>query len=308
MTNAPNDLLTFRSGVRSRTGLAAVDVGITGDGIHARTGGYHEGMDVLISIGRYHAPPNQHIGSTVEDYSARTARDRVGLTNSASAVDIGSGWRQGRAAWLRWNVALVAALHAGDPALAAVRAINYTVDGVTKHRTDREHGWAVEDSTDTVLTHTHAELYRDTEGRRAVALNRLLALIDAAIKPPAAGGTGMEMSTVLAPPTPGRPGTTAGDVLYDVETLRHYLIGAAASPVPAEPAAAWPTPESPLGKLMAFLNAPAAPITLTDAQVAALGVQVTGAVRTELDQIRDDIAALRAALADGAQASHDALA
>jgi hypothetical protein len=183
MTNPPADLLGFRQTMMSICGFgSAADVGIVGDGAHQRTGGYHEGKDVITSIGRYHGPPASHVGSPVEDYSARNARDRRGLTDSASGVDVGDDWPNGgRKAWLRFNNAFVTALHAGDPALAAIRAVNYSPDGTAKKRTDREHGWAVEPSTDTVNIHTHIEWYRDTEGSRQASFDRIAQLARAAI-------------------------------------------------------------------------------------------------------------------------------
>lgn len=182
MTNPPSDLLGFRHAVQAETGLTdPADVGIVGDGVHAKTGGYHEGRSVLILIGRYHA--SAQAGSLLEDYSARLARDRMGLTEDSSAVDIASGWpRGGRAAWLRFNGMLVAALQAGDQALSAVRATNYSPDGVARHRIDREHGFSqVDDTTDSVTIHTHLEFYRDTANGRQAALDRIIQLIRAAI-------------------------------------------------------------------------------------------------------------------------------
>jgi len=46
---------------------------------------------------------------------------------------------------------------------------------------------------------------------------------------------------------------------------------------------------------------------LTDAQLATLAAQVTAAIAPQLDALRRDVADLRARLAAGAQASHDAL-
>lgn len=181
MTNAPADLLGFRRAVMAETGLAdPADVGIVGDGIHQRTGGYHEGRSVLAAIGRYH--PGAAAGSSTEDYSARLARDRAGLTEDASAADIGASWpRGGRQAWLRFNRLLVAQLQAGDPALAAIRAINYSPDGTSRRRIDRQYGFAnVQDSADSVDIHTHFEWYRDTAGQRQASLDRLVELIRAA--------------------------------------------------------------------------------------------------------------------------------
>jgi len=306
VSSAPADLLGFRTGVRSRTGLAAAEVGIVGDGAHARTGGYHEGRDVLVSIGRYHPPATAHVGDAGEDYSARKLRDRTGLSLSSSAVDIGSAWRQGHGVWLRFNVLLVAALHGGDPALAAVRAVNFTVDGATKHRTDREHGWAVEDSTDTVLTHTHVEFYRDTEGRRAQCLDRLLKLIDAAIAPPTAGGTvgQAEMlfnadahawavrtgahSEILPGNQPGTP-QPFGNPLWD---LLGGLVDGLKIVTDAVPG---------LTADVAAIRAGSGAVGLTDAQVAAITTGLATALGDRLTAIEDAVDKLmQAARAAGA--------
>lgn len=170
MTNAPGDLLGLRSTLQTLTGLSAVDVGIVGDAAHARSGGYHIGRSGLQAAG---------VWST--DYSVRLQRDRNGCTESASAVDVGAGWRQGRATWLKWNNLLANALRANDPALTAVRAINYSPNGTLKWRIDREYGWRTDSSADTVDIHTHIEWYRDTEGRRQQSLDRIAALAQQAI-------------------------------------------------------------------------------------------------------------------------------
>jgi hypothetical protein len=192
MTNPPSDLLAFRRAVQAETGLKdPTDVGIVGDGAHQGTGGYHEGRSVLIAIGRFHASASA--GSSTEDYSARLARDRAGLTEDASAGDIASEWpRGGRAAWIRFNRLLVAALQSGDPALSAVRAINYSPDGTSRHRIDREPGFdQIDDTTDSVTIHTHLEWYRDTAGRRQASLDRIVQLIRAAISKTAPGDDDM---------------------------------------------------------------------------------------------------------------------
>lgn len=181
MTVAPPDLLATRAQLQTVTGLGPTDLGIVGDGAHQRTGGYHEGKGVLISIGRYHPPASAHVGSSAEDYSARLLRDREGLTENASALDIGADWPHGgRAAWLRFNNLLVQLLPT-DPTLAAVRAINYSPDGTSKKRMDRQAGWAAVPSTDTVTTHTHVEFYRDLDGRRGPTLVRIVQLAQQAI-------------------------------------------------------------------------------------------------------------------------------
>lgn len=212
MTSAPADLLAFRTNVRNVTGLGAVDVGIVGDGAHQRTGGYHEGRDVLTSIGRYHAPASANVGSSGEDYSARAARDRNGLTNSASGSDIGSAWPNGgRSAWLRWNSLLYQEMRDRPQNLPALRAINVCLDGHTKQRYDQAHrGDGLIASTDTVDTHTHLEFWRDTEGGRNATFDRIVQLMHAAIDnrpaPSMQGGDEMELSTIV----PGTKTSTVG--------------------------------------------------------------------------------------------------
>lgn len=166
MTNAPSDLLTVRAQVMALTGLTdPADVGIVGDGLHARTGGYHEGHDVLAELGV--------LGS---DYSVvEYTRDQAGLTDSASAMDISLAWPNGgRAAAIRWNNLLVADLLAGTPGTEGVRAINYTPDGTTRLRRDKRYALAAQDSSDSVDIHTHLEFWRDTEGARAGGFAELL--------------------------------------------------------------------------------------------------------------------------------------
>lgn len=181
MTSAPVDLLIFRQQALRLTGLASVSVGVIGDDRHAATGGYHIGKGALVAIGRYH--PRAAAGSASEDYSCRKQRDRAGLTDNASALDIGYNWPNGgNPAWLRFNRLLVADLQAGHPALNAVRATNFSRDGRERKRIDREHGFGeIDDSADSVDIHTHIEFYRDTEGNRQTSFDRLAELIRAAI-------------------------------------------------------------------------------------------------------------------------------
>lgn len=198
MTYAPVDLTQLRLDILARTRLSGGSVGIVGDPAHAASGGYHEGEDDLRRIGRYH--PSATSPYSGEDYSVRHSRDRAGITNAASAIDIGYNWPAGgRAAWLRFNNALVSALHGNAPDLSAIRAVNYSPDGVRKLRTDREAGWSVVASTDSVDIHTHIEFYRDSNGKRGPALLRLLSLIDSAIAnpTPAAQEADMQLGDVI---------------------------------------------------------------------------------------------------------------
>lgn len=182
MTSVPPDLSNHRQTVLRVTGLPGNAVGIAPNQSHKKTGGYHCSRADCAAIGKFHGPATSRIGSRTEDYSVRLLRDRVVTGDDSAALDVGSEWRNGgRAAWLRYNHLLVADLRAGNPALAAIRAVNVTLDGHTKLRFDREHGFAQESSADTVDGHTHHELYRDTVGRRQPTFDRLTQLMVAAI-------------------------------------------------------------------------------------------------------------------------------
>lgn len=146
---------------------------------HLAGGGYHCGCQDIINIGRWGTA-----GSSTADYSVRQKRDRVG-GNVCMAIDGPPAWGDGgNAAWIRHNNLLQQGLAAGDPELGALRAINYTPDGVVKRRYDTNNrSQGIIPSTDTVLWHTHYEFWRDTEGtsllRRTIA--RMGQIMQAAI-------------------------------------------------------------------------------------------------------------------------------
>lgn len=171
MTSAPADLVAFRSQLLQITGLSGNALGIAPDPAHLSSGGYHVGCEDIQRIGRW-----------LTDYSTRQARDRRDGTNTASAVDIGSTWKSGRAAWLRFNNALYQEMRDRPGNLPALRAINVSLDGKAKRRYDQNSRSAgLVSSTDTVDTHTHLEFWRDTEGRRAATLDRIVQLAQAAV-------------------------------------------------------------------------------------------------------------------------------
>jgi hypothetical protein len=171
VTIAPGDLKAFRTNVMLETGLTdPVSVGIVGDDRHAASGGYHISGDDINRAGRYGT-----------DYSTRRNRDRFLPNPYASAVDIGDDWpRGGRNAWIRFSNLLVSHLMAGDPALAAVRAVNYSPDGRQCKRYDTANrSSGIINSTDTVTVHTHIEWWRDTAGQavRATSLAAILGYV-----------------------------------------------------------------------------------------------------------------------------------
>jgi hypothetical protein len=179
VSESPSDLLNLRGRLAVETGLPVADIGIAADESHLTSGGYHcGGLDL------------RHINAVAnDDYSIRQPRDRAFYnfeiangSNLASAMDLGDDWpRGGRAAWLRFNNLLRGHLGANDPALAAVRGMNYSPDGTTKRRFD--HLTNTESaSRDTVLWHTHLEFWRDTvaQALRRAATDRIVQIAIAA--------------------------------------------------------------------------------------------------------------------------------
>lgn len=156
MTFAPPSLLAVRAYLKPLTGLSSVELGITGDPAHAVKGtSYHLGKDQL----------------TDDAYSRRTARDRAGLSNAASALDIGMFAR------LReMSIWLVAQCRAGAPDTRDIREVIYSPDGRVVWRWDREWGVTSQPRTGEAdsshLTHTHVSWYRDSEFRDRTAVFR----------------------------------------------------------------------------------------------------------------------------------------
>jgi hypothetical protein len=179
MSDSPADLLSLRARFAAETGCALADIGIAADEDHLSNGGYHCGA---FDLRRINAVAN-------DDYSIRQPRDRAvyifDLNNGrnwASAMDFPDDWpRGGRDAWIRWNNLMRQQLGIRDPALAALRGMNYTPDGGTKRRFDcLTH--VESPSTDTVTWHTHLEWWRDTIGGplRTTAANRIIQIVIAA--------------------------------------------------------------------------------------------------------------------------------
>lgn len=158
MTYAPDDLKAVQRLLQEKTGLPWASLGIT----HQKPdgGGYHEGRDLLALAHRAPGPQYPH-----SDYSyAESVRDLAGMTDAASAVDIG------QFSELRnMTLDLVMACRLGDPRTLDIREVIYTPDGRTVARWDREKQRASGD--DSHLSHTHVSFYRDSEGRRHHADN-----------------------------------------------------------------------------------------------------------------------------------------
>ena len=152
MTYAPATLLSLRDYLAQVTHLSPNSLGIVGDAAHSY--GYHVGKDRIFS------PSGQ--GSS--DYSVKSVRDSAGLSDAASALDIGSFSRLRELS--KW---LVAEGRKAQPETSDIREIIYTADGVNVLRWDRERGYdsmpRTGESDASHLWHTHISWYRDAEKR-----------------------------------------------------------------------------------------------------------------------------------------------
>ncbi|MEU4772975.1 hypothetical protein [Micromonospora sp. NPDC023644] len=168
MTRAPENLLAVRrlllahlnideDTVRSQD-LEPAEVGIVGDPAHR--GGYHCGSDRVVS----------------GDYSVvESPRDRTGLTEFASALDVGDfsvsvrGKRHTLATFSMW---LVAQCKAGADDTRDIREVIYSPDGQVVRRWDRLGRRSSGDSSH--RWHTHISYHRDAikAGRDQTALFR----------------------------------------------------------------------------------------------------------------------------------------
>lgn len=150
MTYAPATLRTLAALYVAQGG---VNLGIVGDTSHQAMGtSYHLGKDQLIPTA----------------YSIKTARDKAGLTNAASAMDFGR--LNGSLAQLRtFSQWLVGQARANATGTFDMREIIYSPDGVAVLRWDRERGYASAprpgEADNSHLTHTHVSWYRDAELR-----------------------------------------------------------------------------------------------------------------------------------------------
>jgi len=133
--------------------LDPAEVGIVGDTAHAQTGtSYHLGADQL----------------GADAYSARTARDVAGLTNAASAVDVGEFeivTSKGTFTHRDLAVWSVAQCRANAPDTRDTREIIYSPDGQRVFRYDRERGVTSAPTeripADSHRWHNHYSQYRD---------------------------------------------------------------------------------------------------------------------------------------------------
>lgn len=158
MTFAPGKIKEVRVFLKGEDAdLDDFEVGIVGGPAHIRTGtSYHLGKDQLIM--------------SKNPYSARTARDKAGLSNAASAIDIDDDLDELR----ELSVWLVEQCRANTRDTRDIREIIYSPDGKTVYRWDRQRGVTsapvAGDGDLSHLSHTHISWYRDSEDNDKVGV------------------------------------------------------------------------------------------------------------------------------------------
>lgn len=162
MTYAPARLRSLQTYLMAQTGLSAGNLGIVGDAAHAVRATYHNGRDRFIASG---------LDTCAENYTICNARDRAGLTNAASAIDIGRhGGLRSLSMWLVQRARMNA------PGTRDIREIIYSADGRTVLRWDRERGVQslpkAGEADSSHLWHTHVSFYRDSELRDKLVIFR----------------------------------------------------------------------------------------------------------------------------------------
>lgn len=219
------------------TSHGGVNLGIVGDAAHQARPSYHNGRDVIEAHGR----------TRETDYSIRTDRDWWGLTNAASAIDLGK--LGGSLEQLRdFSTRLVARCRSGAADCEDIREVIWSPDGRVVLRWDRERGVASEpragEASDSHLWHTHISWYRDSELRdktaafRAVLEGEMLAIVTRT--PFAAPVTWrVKAGTVLRGYDPARPGSHVKEVRFVGDSMAHATarvgvrwVGVDPAPVP----------------------------------------------------------------------------
>jgi len=149
MSYAPQTLLDLRWYLKAQMGLSDNELGIVGDSNH--TYGYHLGRDRL----------------GTNDYSARLLRDRNGLSNAASASDIGMFPRL-----VELTAFLVTQASSGGTTM--IREIIGPGSDGRAYDWDSQNGWnpSLRSKGDAHEWHCHISWFRDTEFEEKISLFR----------------------------------------------------------------------------------------------------------------------------------------
>jgi len=167
VTYAPRSLLDLGT-LWSRFG--GVNLGIVADQRHCS--GYHLGKDRIYSDCACKPDGTCSPGKWSKDYSVTGARDKAGLTDAASAIDLGKlkGSYDNLYAFSMW---LVRQCQADALGARDVREIIYSPDGVKVQRysgIDQAIHTGPGNGDLSHRTHTHISYFRDSEKRDKTAL------------------------------------------------------------------------------------------------------------------------------------------
>lgn len=162
MTYAPQHIKDLAAYWVSQGG---VNSGIVGS-MTTHCKGYHLGHDRIYGSCACKPGGVCRPGLRGNDYSVQLTRDKNGLSDAASALDLGK--LDGSLAKLyRFSVWLVAQCRKNAPGTAAFREIIYSDDGKRVLRWDRQRGYSSAPRTgeadNSHLWHTHISFYRDVK-------------------------------------------------------------------------------------------------------------------------------------------------
>jgi len=210
MTSAPASLTALG---KFWTDHGGVNLGIVGNKAHVK--GYHLGRDRIYAI-----PPG--VGSL--DYSVQIQRDRSGLTNAASAIDLGklNGSYTQLQAFSRW---LVIQCTNHEPGWTDVREIIYSPNGDTVQRWSGEDGHihtGPGNGDSSHRSHTHISYYRDSQGRSKLPL-----FAPYFVKPPDTGTPGDGMGLNIEANELVRIKVPAGEDVFDLAGVKVGTLSAA---------------------------------------------------------------------------------
>lgn len=160
MTFAPTNISDLAAYWVSKGGVNSGIVGSTTT--HCK--GYHLGRDRIFGSCACRPGGVCQPGLRDKDYSIQNARDQSGLSDAASAIDLGR--LDGSLGKLReFSVWLVERCRANAPGTSAIREVIYSDDGKRVLRYDRQRGVTSAPRTGEAdgshLWHTHISFYRD---------------------------------------------------------------------------------------------------------------------------------------------------
>jgi hypothetical protein len=200
------------------TSQGGVNLGVVGDRAHRK--GYHLGR------GRIYGASG--VGDA--DYSVRTARDKAGLSEAASAIDLGrlDGSLKKLYAFSVW---LVGRCRVDAPGTRDIREIIYSPDGKTVYGWTREAGVASKPIAGygdrSHITHTHISFYRDSQPRDKLPL---FSPFFAQVAKPPAPKPPVPKPPAPKPPAPKPPAgkyhtVKAGDSLWRIAVRNLTTLG-----------------------------------------------------------------------------------